>query len=356
MVSVQDATVTYAATPALKDASVDIAKGEFLTLLGPSGSGKTTLLNAIAGIVPLTKGRIFIDGTDVTNVPLNMRGLGMVFQNYALMPHLTVFENVAFPLRVRAMPSAVIRHKVSKALDLVRLTGLEQRRPRQLSGGQQQRVSLARAIVYEPKVILMDEPLGALDKQLREEMQIEIRHLHTVLGTTIVYVTHDQEEALSMSTNIALVSDGVIREIGAPHDIYFKPRSQFAASFVGTSNLLSGVYESSEGKLATVRLEDNSLIRGVAHEKVSPGDRVSIMFRPEAAGITEDPKVSPGFNVIDGDVLDHFLQGATWKTIVAVGTTDRVMVQRLSQSAGHLPRNTKVRVFWHPENTHLLTR
>ena len=356
MVSVQDATVTYAATPALKDVSIDIAKGEFLTLLGPSGSGKTTLLNAIAGIVPLTRGRVLIDGTDVTNVPLNMRGLGMVFQNYALMPHLTVFENVAFPLRVRGLASGVIRQKVSKALDLVRLTGLDQRRPRQLSGGQQQRVSLARAIVYEPKVILMDEPLGALDKQLREEMQIEIRHLHVVLGTTIIYVTHDQEEALSMSTNIALVSEGVIHETGAPHDIYFKPRSRFAASFVGTSNLLSGTYESRDGKWATVSLPDHSRVRGVAHDELSPGDRVNIMFRPEAVEIVQDPNVSPELNVVDGDVFDHFLQGATWKTIVTVGASDHVMVQRLSQSAGQLPRNTKVRLCWHPDNTHLLTR
>ena len=356
MVSVQDATVTYAATPALKDVSIDIAKGEFLTLLGPSGSGKTTLLNAIAGIVPLTRGRVLIDGTDVTHVPLNLRGLGMVFQNYALMPHLTVFENVAFPLRVRGLASAAIRQKVSKALDLVRLTGLDQRRPRQLSGGQQQRVSLARAIVYEPKVILMDEPLGALDKQLREEMQVEIRHLHVVLGTTIIYVTHDQEEALSMSTNIALVSDGVIHETGAPQDIYFKPRSKFAASFVGTSNLLSGTYESSEGKWATVSVNGRSRIRGIAHEKLSPGDRVSIMFRPEAVEIAQDAKVSPDLNVIDGDVFDHFLQGATWKTIVAVGEADRVIVQCLAQSSAQVPRNTRVRLAWHPDNTHLLTR
>ena len=357
MVSVQGATVTYAATPALKDVSVDIAKGEFLTLLGPSGSGKTTLLNAIAGIVPLTRGRILIDGTDVTHVPLNLRGLGMVFQNYALMPHLTVFENVAFPLRVRGLPSATIRQKVSKALDLVRLTGLDQRRPRQLSGGQQQRVSLARAIVYEPKVILMDEPLGALDKQLREEMQVEIRHLHVVLGTTIIYVTHDQEEALSMSTNIALVSDGVIHETGAPQDIYFKPRSRFAASFVGTSNLLSGTYEGSEGKWATVSVSGRSRIRGVAHENLSIGDRVSIMFRPEVVQITQDAnEASPDLNVIDGDVFDHFLQGATWKTIVAVGDADRVIVQCLAQSSGQLPRNTKVRLAWHPDDTHLLTR
>ena len=356
MVSVQGATVTYAATPALKDVSVDIAKGEFLTLLGPSGSGKTTLLNAIAGIVPLTRGRMLIDGSDVTHVPLNKRGLGMVFQNYALMPHLTVFENVAFPLRVRGLSGDVIRQKVSKALDLVRLTGLDQRRPRQLSGGQQQRVSLARAIVYEPKVILMDEPLGALDKQLREEMQVEIRHLHVVLGTTIIYVTHDQEEALSMSTNIALVSDGVIHETGAPHDIYFKPRSRFAASFVGTSNLLSGTFERSEGKWATVSVNGKSRVRGVMHEKLTPGDQVSIMFRPEAVEITQDANVAPDLNMIEGDVFDHFLQGATWKTIVAVGDADRVIVQCLAQSAAQLPRNTKVRLAWHPDNTHLLTR
>jgi putative spermidine/putrescine transport system ATP-binding protein len=272
------------------------------------------------------------------------------------MPHLSVFENVAFPLRVRGMGSAAIREKVAKALDLVRLTGFDERRPRELSGGQQQRVSLARAIVYEPKVILMDEPLGALDKQLREEMQIEIRHLHVVLGTTIIYVTHDQEEALSMSTNIALVSDGLIREVGPPQEIYFKPKSKFAASFVGTSNLLSSTYEGSEGRFASVRLPDNSRVRGIAHDKLAPGDRVNVMFRPESVEITQDENVSPEYNVVEGDVFDHFLQGATWKTIVAVGASDRVMVQRLSQSASHLPRNTKVRLFWHPDNTHLLTR
>ncbi len=349
-VSVRDASVVYGGVTALRNATIDIAQGEFLTLLGPSGSGKTTLLNAIAGIVPLSTGRIMIAGEDVTAVPPNRRGLGMVFQNYALMPHLTVFDNIAFPLRIRGLRREDIRTKVINALDLVRLGGFAERRPRQLSGGQQQRVALARAVVYEPKVILMDEPLGALDKQLREEMQNEIRQLHTILGTTMIYVTHDQEEALSMSTTIALVSGGLIQDVGAPHDIYFRPRSTFTAGFVGTSNLLAGHYRGSDGGFAVVELQGGGAVRGTAHAELAAGQAVQAVLRPEAIDVSVAEGAARGGNALDGNVVDHSLQGATWRSVVEVDPGLRIVVQRLSRAAPPLPVKTRVRLTWRPED------
>ena len=353
-VSVRDASVVYGAVTALRNATIDIRQGEFLTLLGPSGSGKTTLLNAIAGIVPLSTGRIMIAGEDVTAVPSNRRGLGMVFQNYALMPHLTVFDNIAFPLRIRGIGRDIIRSKVNSALELVRLGGYGDRRPKQLSGGQQQRVALARAIVYEPKVILMDEPLGALDKQLREEMQNEIRQLHTILGTTMIYVTHDQEEALSMSTTIALVSGGLIQDVGTPHEIYFRPRSTFTAGFVGTSNLLAGQYRGSEGSFALVELQSGRVVRGVAHTAFTVGQAVQGVLRPEAVDLAVADSAPSGGNALDGIVVDHALQGATLRSTVEIEPGLRIVVQRLSRAASPLPANTRVRLTWKPEDMVIL--
>ncbi|WP_332682554.1 ABC transporter ATP-binding protein [Bosea sp. (in: a-proteobacteria)] len=356
IVSVRGASVVYNGVTALRDATIDIAPGEFLTLLGPSGSGKTTLLNAIAGVVPLTTGRIFISGVDVTAVPPNLRGLGMVFQNYALMPHLSVFDNIAFPLRIRGVDKDTIRSKVLNALELVRLGSFAERRPRQLSGGQQQRVALARSIVYEPKVILMDEPLGALDKQLREEMQNEIRHLHTMLGTTMIYVTHDQEEALSMSTTIALVSGGLIQDVGAPHDIYFRPRTSFTAGFVGSSNLLKGVYRGQEDGAAIVVLESGAVVRSLAPGDARPGQQVQVMVRPEALDIEAAGQPRPGENELKGDVVDQSLQGATWRTLVQIDPQTKVLVQSLSRLAPPLALGNRVRLLWRPEDTVVLTR
>ena len=356
VVSVHDASVVYGTFAALRDVSVDIARGEFLTLLGPSGSGKTTLLNAIAGVVPLTSGRILIEGEDVTAVPPNRRGLGMVFQNYALMPHLTVFENIAFPLRIRGVPKAEIRTKVMGALDLVRLADFAERRPKQLSGGQQQRVALARAVVYQPRVILMDEPLGALDKQLREEMQNEIRQLHTILGTTMIYVTHDQEEALSMSTTIALVSGGRIQDIGAPHEIYFSPRTAFAAGFVGHSNLLKGRLRGREGEYALVELGCGRVVRSSCASEMAPGQEVQVMLRPEAVDLADANGAATGGNALEGVVIDHSLKGATWRTVVEIDDATKILVQRLSRSAPPLALRSRVRLSWRPEDMVILTR
>ncbi|MSP88243.1 MAG: ABC transporter ATP-binding protein [Alphaproteobacteria bacterium] len=356
IVSIRNASVVYGKVAALQDATIDIAKGDFLTLLGPSGSGKTTLLNAIAGVVPLSTGQLLVEGVDMTAVPPNRRGFGMVFQNYALMPHLTVFENIAFPLRIRRVAGEQVHRKVMEALDLVRLTGLAERRPKQLSGGQQQRVALARAVVYEPKVILMDEPLGALDKQLREGLQGEIRHLHAMLGATVVYVTHDQEEALSMSTRIALISDARIREVGSPHDMYFRPRTAFTAGFVGTSNLMKGRYRGDAEGWSTVELAGGGLVRGVPRTDLVAGAEIMVMLRPEAIDLLGPGEPTSGLNLLEGEVTDHSLQGTTWRTVIAVDTETRIVVQRLSRVARSFPLRSRVQLCWRPDDTVILTQ
>lgn len=233
-------TKQYGAFRAVDDVSIDIAAGEFVTLLGPSGSGKTTVLMMIAGLTMPSAGTIAIGGREVTHLRPQHRNLGVVFQSYALFPHLTVAENIAFPLRMRRKPEAEIRRKVAEVLDLVRLPNIEGRAPRELSGGQQQRVALARALVFDPPVLLLDEPLSALDKKLREHMQIEIRELHRNLGVTIVNVTHDQCEALTMSDRVVVMRDGMVVQCGSPSDLYERPQSSFVADFLGTSNFLHG--------------------------------------------------------------------------------------------------------------------
>ena len=230
----------YGDVTALDSTSLEVRSGEFLTLLGPSGSGKTTLLSIVAGLVTPSGGRVCIDGRDVTDLPSHKRNIGMVFQNYALFPHLSVFENIAFPLRMRHRPAREIAGAVAGALEMVQLASLADRLPSQLSGGQQQRIALARCLVYRPGVILMDEPLGALDRRLRESIQGEIRRLHRELGATIVYVTHDQEEALALSDRICLMNHARVTQIGTPEELYRRPASVFAAEFLGDSNIFRG--------------------------------------------------------------------------------------------------------------------
>ena len=217
----------------VKNLNLDIANGEFLTMLGPSGSGKTTSLMMLAGFEPATHGEVFLAGRPINNVPPHKRGIGMVFQNYALFPHMTVAENLAFPLAVRKLGKEEITRKVARALEMVELPDFGTRRPAQLSGGQQQRVAVARALVFEPDLVLMDEPLGALDKQLREQMQYEIKHIHENLGVTVVYVTHDQSEAMTMSDRIAVFNDGVIQQLSTPDRLYESPQNAFVAQFIG---------------------------------------------------------------------------------------------------------------------------
>lgn len=241
-------------TLVVKDLNLSIAKGEFLTMLGPSGSGKTTCLMMLAGFETATHGEIKLDGVNINTVPPHKRGIGMVFQNYALFPHMTVGENLAFPLEVRGLGKAEREAKIKRALDMVQMGSFASRRPAQLSGGQQQRIALARALVFDPKLVLMDEPLGALDKQLREHMQFEIKHLHDSLGITVVYVTHDQGEALTMSDRVAVFNDGRIQQLAPPADLYERPENSFVAQFIGENNKLFGTIEELAGDKALVRL------------------------------------------------------------------------------------------------------
>ena len=265
----------------VKDLDLTIAKGEFLTLLGPSGSGKTTCLMMLAGFEAPTEGSITLDGVRLNQLPPHRRNIGMVFQNYALFPHMTVGENLAFPLSVRRLPKSDITAKVSRALEMVKLQGFADRRPAQLSGGQQQRVALARALVFEPTLVLMDEPLGALDKQLREHMQIEIKHLHERLGITVVYVTHDQSEALTMSDRIAVFSHGVIQQIDPPSVIYDAPDNTFVANFIGENNSLPGSVTSVAEGYCQVTLAGGQQIRARAVHPCQPGERTTVSLRPE---------------------------------------------------------------------------
>jgi putative spermidine/putrescine transport system ATP-binding protein len=269
---------------AVRDLDLEIHRGEFLTLLGPSGSGKTTALMMLAGFEDPTKGEILVDGRRIDRVPANRRGIGMVFQNYALFPHMTVAENLAFPLEVRKLGRDAIAQRVKNVLDMVQLPDLGNRRPDQLSGGQQQRVAVARALIFEPKLVLMDEPLGALDKQLREQMQFEIKDIHERLGVTFVYVTHDQTEALTMSDRIAVFNAGRVHQLSTPNGLYERPQTSFVASFVGENNRMPGAVETvaSNGELSVVLSDGGGTLRAVATgRKLSPGTAVMISVRPE---------------------------------------------------------------------------
>ncbi|HEY8367855.1 MAG TPA: ABC transporter ATP-binding protein [Thermodesulfobacteriota bacterium] len=274
----------YGPVRAVDGVSIDVRAGEFLALLGPSGSGKTTILMTIAGFEQPTAGAVYIGDRPVTHVPPNRRNVGMVFQKYALFPHMTVWDNIAFPLRMRKVPAREIAERVERALDLVRLAGYGSRKPGQLSGGQQQRVALARAIVYRPPVLLMDEPLGALDKKLREQMQLEVKHLQQSLGATVIYVTHDQDEALTMADRIAVLNEGRLEQIGPPEELYERPANSFVADFIGETNFLTGRVDTPTGGACTVLLDGGPVVSGIwAGPDAEPaiGTPVKVAVRPE---------------------------------------------------------------------------
>ncbi|MDM5146905.1 ABC transporter ATP-binding protein [Candidatus Persebacteraceae bacterium Df01] len=266
--------------------SLSIAKGEFLTLLGPSGSGKTTSLMMLAGFETLTSGEIYINNQPISSIPPHKRGIGMVFQNYALFPHMTVQENLAFPLEVRKLSPDEITRKVARTLDMVRLSGFENRRPAQLSGGQQQRVAVARALVFDPSLVLMDEPLGALDKNLREQMQFELKHIHEELGVTVVYVTHDQGEALTMSNRIAVFNEGVIQQLAAPNTLYEKPENAFVAQFIGENNRFVGTVEAGlDNELCRVRIGGGQADVTALRVRAENNEATILSLRPERVQI-----------------------------------------------------------------------
>jgi putative spermidine/putrescine transport system ATP-binding protein len=273
---------SFGPVSALRVTNLEIEAGEFVTLLGPSGSGKTTLLNITAGYVEPSAGRVRIGERDVTDLPARKRNIGMVFQNYALFPHLSVFENVAYGLKVRGLSREDTRGRVAATLAMVQLDGYGDRYPKQLSGGQQQRVALARALVIEPDLLLLDEPLGALDRQLRKHVQLEIRRLHQRLGRTMVYVTHDQEEALVMSDRIAVMREGRIEQIGTGRDLYARPANTFVARFLGESNLVEGKVARVVDGWAEIEADGIGLIRGSASPGIAPGAVAAALIRPEA--------------------------------------------------------------------------
>ena len=273
-------------TEVVKDLNLVIHRGEFLTLLGPSGSGKTTCLMMLAGFEDITSGIITIDGQPIHDIAPHKRGIGMVFQNYALFPHLTVGRNLAFPLEVRGIGPSERNIRVRRALRLVRLEGLEGRKPAHLSGGQQQRVAIARALVFEPDIVLMDEPLGALDRRLREEMQYEIRRIHRQLGVTIVYVTHDQQEAMVLSNRVAVFREGRIEQIASPETLYEEPGGVFVSSFIGDNNVLYGKVKAAlENDICHVSIGQDRPVQAFTGEPTRPGEPVWVAIRPERVGI-----------------------------------------------------------------------
>lgn len=287
-VEFRDVEIAYGKFVAVRDFSLAIAKGSFVTLLGPSGCGKTTILRSIAGLVDITKGRISIGGRRVDDVPIYKRNIGLVFQSYALFPHKNVFDNVAFGLKYRNVSKAEIARKVGRALEMVRLPGSEKKLPSQLSGGQQQRIALARAIVFEPEVLLLDEPLSALDANMREEMRVEIKKIQRETGITAIFVTHDQEEALSMSDRIVVMNAGSIEQIGTPEEVYDTPATAFVADFLGKANMLAGKVSASTGTTATISLAAGQSATVVSPRPLAVGDAVTVVVRPQKLSVGKE--------------------------------------------------------------------
>ena len=318
-----------------------LARGEFLTLLGPSGSGKTTTLMMLAGFEDPTSGTITLDGKRIDNVPPHKRGIGMVFQNYALFPHMTVAQNLAFPLEMHGVAKADIEPRIRRALDMVRMAHLRERKPAQLSGGQQQRVAVARALVYGPKLVLMDEPLGALDKQLREQMQLEIKHLHDELGVTVVYVTHDQSEALTMSDRIAVFHHGRIQQLAKPSELYERPANAFVASFIGENNRFDGTLVARDGPSCRVRLADGTELSATVGADLAPGAAVVISLRPEHVFIG----AHEGANVLPAHMLEVIYLGDHRKLRMRVGGSDE-FVAKVPAAGVHWKGGDALTVSW----------
>ncbi len=323
----RDVTKRFGEVVALEAVSLDIARGQFVTLLGPSGCGKTTTLRIVAGFEAQTAGSVSIRGERVDGLPAYRRNVNTVFQNYALFPHLSVFENVAFGLRVKSRPAAEIRRTVGQALEQVRLGGLDRRRPHELSGGQQQRVALARALVNHPAILLLDEPLGALDLKLRKEMQLELKRVHREVGITFIYVTHDQEEALTMSDLIAVMDAGRIVQLAPPREIYDRPRTPFVANFVGVSNLLAGVVCESAGRSATIEVEGGWRFGKTLARPPAAGERVLVAVRPEKLRVTKDGRGLRG-------QLEDFVYLGSRATLVVRLDGDRLL--QVEDSAAEL--------------------
>ena len=325
----------YGRDRVVNDVSAVIAPGEFFSLLGPSGSGKTTTLMMIAGFADVDEGSIRVDGADIVGIPPQKRGFGMVFQNYAIFPHLNVYENIAFPLRARKRPDAEIRERVQSALELVRLERFSDRFARQLSGGQQQRVAIARAIVFQPSVVLMDEPLGALDKNLRYQMQVEIKEIQHRLGMTVVYVTHDQEEAMNMSDRIAIMNSGRIEQVGRPAEIYENPANEFVARFLGEANLIDGTIDSLGDSIAVLRTPGGNLLRGRAEPPLARGDVAQLFVRPERIVLAN---VDEAADALSGRLVQTSFLGNILRHTVEIEPGVQLTVDVQNAGAVFIPR------------------
>jgi spermidine/putrescine ABC transporter ATP-binding subunit len=339
----------YGPAMALEELSLSIRQGEFFTLLGPSGSGKSTTLLLIAGFQEPTSGELYLQERPLSRIPPHKRRIGVVFQSYALFPHLTIFENVAFALRNLRWPEQEIRAQVDAMLSLVQLSGFEQRLPAQLSGGQQQRVALARALAFRPSLLLLDEPIGALDRKLRERMLIEFRRVHRTLGTTMIYVTHDQEEALVMSDRIGVMNHGRLVAVGTPRELYESPRDPFVAEFLGETNLLPGTALPA----GRVKLDGGEEL-AVAHD-VSAGATVLVVVRPEKIAVQADAPIPAGWNWLRGRIEDVVYLGEATRYRVRAGAGAVLRVKQLNRhlSPGHA-LGSDVVLCWHVADCHVL--
>jgi spermidine/putrescine transport system ATP-binding protein len=343
---------------AVDDLSLEIENGEFFSMLGPSGCGKTTTLRMIGGFEEASGGTIYLGDADVTGLPPFKRDVNTVFQNYALFPHLTVFENVAFGLRRRKVADADIGKQVKEMLDLVELPGYDDRKPSQLSGGQQQRVALARALINHPRVLLLDEPLGALDLKLRKQMQIELKRIQTEVGITFIYVTHDQEEAMTMSDRIAVMRAGRIEQLGEPEELYERPQTAFVAGFLGVSNLLEGEIVGRDGGLVSVRVGDGSMLRAPADGLAAAGT-VRLGVRPEKLRVDAgDAPAGAELNTLSGTILDSSYIGVSTQYLVQTANGHRLTVyaQNLDTAgaAELMADGQSVRLSWKPQHTFVI--
>ncbi len=341
-------------TLVVKDLNLEMPRGEFLTMLGPSGSGKTTCLMMLAGFETATHGDILLDGVSINNIPPHKRGIGMVFQNYALFPHMTIAENLSFPLEVRKMGKSDREEKVKRALDMVEMGAFGGRRPAQLSGGQQQRIALARALVFEPELVLMDEPLGALDKQLREKMQFEITDLAHRLGITVVYVTHDQTEALTMSDRVAVFDDGRIQQLAKPDQLYEEPENSFVAQFIGENNTMEGIVKEIKDGLAMVELDGGEVIACKPVNVNKPGDRTRVSIRPERVEYNKD-RIHDNAQKLKAEVLEFIYMGDIFRTRLRVAGNDEFIVKtRNAPDQMRLKPGEQIEIGWLPEDCRAL--
>jgi putative spermidine/putrescine transport system ATP-binding protein len=349
ILELKDLERLYGNVVAVGGVSMEIVEGEFLTLLGPSGSGKTTTLLMIAGFENPTSGEILFQDKPINRVPPEKRNIGMVFQNYALFPHMTIFGNLAFPLKMRGIGKQEKERKVKEVLDFVELPGYEHRSPKQLSGGQQQRIALARALIFDPPILLMDEPLGALDKKLREHMQLEIKHIQSRLKKTVIYVTHDQEEAMVMSDRIAVMNKGEVQQIGTPGELYEKPINKFVAGFIGESNFIEGKVIDRKGDALTIQMDDESRHQLQWNDDVAIGDNVCFSIRPEKLFILHEKNREE--NALGGIIQEIIYIGETTRYKVIIGKEKVINVREMNTGdSSPYKKGEKVKLSWKMKN------